>query len=134
MATDDDRVLCCRLPASERGLAQLGPWVDAVCAKSNLDPQMEYALRLCLEEVVANVVMHGAAPGTTIALSVQVGCELITVRIDDEGAPFDPTAAPPVRMPQGEGGRGLTLLRRYARTITYRREPGWNRLTLTLAR
>ncbi|HET8997101.1 MAG TPA: hypothetical protein VFN42_10590, partial [Acetobacteraceae bacterium] len=42
-----------------QGLAQLGTWVDQVTAALRLADAQEYALRLCLEEAVANVVMHG---------------------------------------------------------------------------
>lgn len=133
MADEADPVLSCRIPATEAGLGQLGPWVDTVCTRLRVPHEAEYALRLCLEEVVANIVMHGGAAGTPIGLSVWLEPGSVTARIEDEGAPFDPTRTPPPQPLASAGGRGLALLHRYARTITYRRDAGRNCLTLTLA-
>ncbi|MBN8928798.1 MAG: hypothetical protein BGO51_27970 [Rhodospirillales bacterium 69-11] len=134
MAGEPLAVLSCRIPATEAGLAELGPWVDTLCARFRLAAESEYALRLCLEEVVANIVMHAGAAGTPIALCVRLEPGSMTARIEDEGAPFDPTRAQPPDILPKEGGRGLGLLQCYARAITYRRDAGRNCLTLTLAR
>jgi serine/threonine-protein kinase RsbW len=96
-------------------------------------------VELVLEEVVMNVIMHGApAVGAPLiqlaAAALPEGCQLTIL---DNGPPFDPTTAAPradgASLDQAApGGLGLVLLRRYARELRYHRLPGGNRLTLTI--
>ena len=43
---------------SMRGVARVGAWVDELAILLNLSHRTEYALRLCLEEAVTNLVSH----------------------------------------------------------------------------
>ena len=124
------------------GLAQVGVWVDEVTAALGLPPNAEYALRLCTEEAVANVVMHGEAAHegnvAHVALHLQADPELLRVTIEDDCAEFDPLNVPvPAQLARLEdarvGGLGIHLMRQYARTMEYQRLEGINRLTLTIA-
>jgi anti-sigma regulatory factor (Ser/Thr protein kinase) len=125
------------------GLARLGGWVDDVVADLHLNPTAEYALRLCVEEGVANLVMHGAAaPGrdsSEVALYAAADADAVRVTIEDACTPFDPLHVSPPRRPANladaqEGGLGIHLMRQYARTIGYESMGGRNKLTLTIAR
>ena len=60
-AADAGHSFTLRIERSMAGLEQLGGWVDKVAAALGLDKAADYALRLCLEEAAANVVMHGTA-------------------------------------------------------------------------
>jgi anti-sigma regulatory factor (Ser/Thr protein kinase) len=84
-----------------------------------------------------NVCCHAYPEGTqgvvSIGYSVPAQGEL-SVEIADQGAEFDPlTAAPPnlsldlKNLPVG--GLGIFLVKRLAKSLSYRREQGWNRLT-----
>lgn len=125
-----------------RGLAQLGTWVDQVTAALHLAEAQEYALRLCLEEAVANVVMHGtpARGGAADAVAVQVHSApgALHVVIEDDCAPFDPLAqpAPDSRrsLQEPPGGWGIQLMRQFANSMVYERVGETNRLALTIAR
>jgi len=125
------------------GLEQLGGWVDTVVAALGLDKSADYALRLCLEEAAANVVMHGTgcADGTTdsIALRVDPAPDALHLTIEDHCSAFDPLQVPAPKPPAslGEarvGGLGIHLMREYARAVDYARVDGMNRLTLTIGR
>jgi anti-sigma regulatory factor (Ser/Thr protein kinase) len=89
-----------------------------------------FAMRLCLEEAMANIAMHGNPDGEVVigaSLAEESGRLVLSIR--DDGHAFDPASA---ELPQGRdiGGNGLLLLRRYCGDIGYRRAEGGNELTL----
>lgn len=132
-----------RLDRSMQGLAGLAGWVDEIAAALELPNPQEYALRLCLEEAVANLVMHGTpAPGVSadmVALQVRSTPDALHVTVEDRCVPFDPLRQP---MPGEElkleerrvGGWGIHLMRQFARSIAYHQQDGVNRLALTIGR
>lgn len=121
----------------------LGGWVDEVAAALRLGTAAEYALRLCLEEAVANLVMHGAAPperdAGSITLSVCADEQALRVAIEDACTAFDPLAVATPENPQHPldarvGGLGIHLMRRFSNDLHYESEDRTNRLSLTIAR
>ena len=128
----------CRLPRSMGGLTNLGRWVDHVSKVLRLSASAEYAFRLCVEEAVSNVVIHGgdATDGQqTIAVRLKARPDTLFISIDDPCAPFDPVSGP-LPEPQADlpGGYGLRLMRRFACSIRYRRLNDRNQLMLIVAR
>ena len=133
-----------RIERSMAGLAQLGGWVDTVVAALGLSKTADFALRLCLEEAAANVVMHGVAEGggvgaDFVTLRVEPAQDALRVTIEDRCGAFDPleVAAPeaPKNLEDARvGGLGIHLMRQYTRAISYERADGVNRLTLTIGR
>lgn len=95
-------------------------------------------LRLATEELFANTVEHGRARATSVELSLRADAGEVHLHFADDGDAFDPVEAatrpddpaPPARV----GGVGLKLVQRLASRWRYRREDGWNRIELTLAR
>lgn len=73
------------------------------------------------------------APGiVTVSYSIPLPGEL-ALEVGDQGVEFDPlTASPPdltLDLAQRPiGGLGILLLQTFAKSLTYRREQGWNRL------
>jgi anti-sigma regulatory factor (Ser/Thr protein kinase) len=132
-----------RIPRDMSGLARLGGWVDKVVTTLALAAKAEYALRLCVEEAVANVVIHGVPSGGadagTVTLRLHADAEALCIAIEDHCAAFDPLQAAPPERPSNlaearEGGLGIHLMRQYAHSIDYARVAGTNRLTVTIAR
>ena len=128
-----------RTERSAVGLERLGLWVDEIAARLTLGVAVEYALRLCLEEAVANVVMHGVpVPGTDanwIALAVEPVADRLRLTVTDRCAAFDPRSAPEPDIAGSDdrvGGLGIHLMRRYARDVFYAREGPENHLTMTI--
>lgn len=125
-----------------RGLVELGAWLDRVAAALALPQAQDYALRLCLEEAVANAVMHGRPlPGIAAdAVVVQVrGTEdALHVVVEDDCAAFNPLARPAPGTRQSlegpPGGWGIQLMREFAADTAYDRVGHTNRLTLTIDR
>ena len=134
-----------RIERSMAGLEQLGGWVDTVAAATGLSKTAEFALRLCLEEATANVVMHGAGDTGSdgdagfVALHVAPAQDSLHVTVEDDCEAFDPLHVPAATIPTNPdearvGGLGVHLMRQYARTIDYARVGDVNRLTLTIGR
>ena len=112
-------------------------WVGDVAVKSGLGDQTSYAMQVCVEEALTNIVRHGhcaIGPGE-IGLELTVTNGGVRIEVEDDCVPFDMTAAAPSR-PHNDptdpevGGWGLGLIRAFASRLAYRREGERNRLTL----
>ena len=126
---------------SMRGVARVGAWVDELALLLNLAQRTEYALRLCLEEAVTNVVTHAApVPGINaddITLRLVAEQDKLSVTVQDHCAAYDPLCADPTGPDQeepSEGGLGIGLLRQHAREVTWSRLATANRLAFTIPR
>jgi len=119
----------------------LWPWVDEIAAAYAIPNDLQFAIHLCLEEAVSNVIRHGygADPGhpVTVNFTPSESHELVFTVID-EAPPFNPLemAALPDPPPPSSveqlrpGGQGIRLMRKFAGGLTYERLPGGNRLTI----
>jgi anti-sigma regulatory factor (Ser/Thr protein kinase) len=119
-------------PATLAAAVEAEAWAVAEGEKLALGADAAYALSLCLEELFVNAAQHGGAREIRLALS-RDGLEF-----RDDGAAFDPTRAPGKRLegpsPEFEiGGFGLGLVRKFAAGVGYRREDGWNIVTLAFS-
>jgi len=110
-----------------------------------LRAELRFRVELVFEEVVANIVRHGARPSgeTHIEVMLEAGPEVVTLTFDDDGVAFDPcsgaaaggaSAARPANLEEApDGGFGLTMLRRAASEMRYSRTTdGRNHLTVEL--
>ncbi len=128
-----------QLRADFAELPHLAEWVQARALEFAMEERQLYAIQLCLEEVMANLVMH-AKPGAgpEIAVTVRLEAEPLRVTVEDDALPFDPEAmqSPPAATSLEEampGGLGLALVRNYSLWRNYVREPGRNRLVMGFA-
>jgi len=108
-------------------------WLVEESRELGLPADAEFAINLCLEEIFLNAVKHGRANRASI--SIRAGLDGVRVEFVDDGAPFDPTAAPALRIegPTSDfqiGGYGAGLLGKFSRRMSYRRDDGHNRLVL----
>lgn len=121
-------------------LPALMTWVQKLAAGADWPASLACALELCVEEAVANTIMHGSPSGAPeVIVSVREQEATIVVRIEDDGSPFDPTAVPPPREATsldaiGIGGLGVHLMRKFSQSMQYARADGRNCLTLIFAR
>jgi anti-sigma regulatory factor (Ser/Thr protein kinase) len=128
-----------QLQADLAEMPRLAAWVAEQAVELGLEGRQLYAIELCLEEVVANLVLHaqpsGAAP---IAVTVRLETAPLRLVVEDDAIPFDPTAAkaPPrghTLEEVGAGGLGLALVQSFSAWREYAREAGRNRLVLGFA-
>jgi serine/threonine-protein kinase RsbW len=127
----------CRIFRTMAGLIRIGSWVDRIAASLRLAPATEYALRLCLEEAIGNIVLHGReadAMAGAVIVGIDADATKLHVTIEDTCGPFDPATRDPGPRENMPGGLGIRLVRHYASAISYSRIDGTNRLTLTIAR
>ncbi|MCX6550657.1 MAG: ATP-binding protein [Acidobacteria bacterium] len=111
--------------------------VEQFANDKGLSPEAAYAVSLTLDEVLANVIRHGYddTDEHTIGLHVSVEADVLSVRIEDDGRPFNPLLAPdpPLDLPIEErpvGGLGIHIVRTMMDELHYERVNGLNVLTL----
>lgn len=97
------------------------PYLDEVTAaleKRDWDPQDVFAVRLALDEAVANAIEHGNRrdPNKKIQVTAEITAECALISIRDDGVGFaldsvkDPTLDENVESPNG---RGLFLIKNF---------------------
>jgi serine/threonine-protein kinase RsbW len=117
-------------------LERLAGWIEGF-TRHGTSPDVSFAVQLCLEEAVANIIMYGGAKddGIVIAVELERNYGTLVARIEDNGRQFDPTRAPrPVPAASLDeakvGDLGIHLMRSFANGMDYERRDGRNRLTL----
>lgn len=115
--------------------------VDEMAEEDDWSPKLTYLVQLCLEELAINAMTYGRRAGLSeFQVSITPGVEEILVELHDDGAAFDPTKDAPIPDPDATmedrpiGGLGLFLIREMVDDLVYRREEGWNHLTITVRR
>lgn len=129
------------VPAKLEELERLATWAEEFGRSAKLVPDLVFAIQLCIEEAVANIIMHSGAAEQRQDVAVelvQTGSDVVAV-IEDAGRSFDPTAMPARRMPASleeatVGEFGIDLMRSFATDMHYERRDGRNRLTLRFDR
>ncbi len=109
-----------------------------LCANASL------RLRLVVEELFSNTVMHGCGgdAATPVRLSLRLDATGLLLSYDDRAPAFDPTVKSAGRQAHLQhdlaqrpvGQLGLPLVLGLALRSDYRYEQGWNCLRLSLAR
>lgn len=104
---------------------------------AGLEPKRIHEGEVAVEEALVNI-FHYAYPGGAGEVKMVCTEEVkgsLVVEIADKGVPFDALEAPEPDLSQGLaerriGGLGILFLKRLADDARYRRERGWNVLTL----
>lgn len=115
----------------------------AALDERSLPAGTRYGVELVFEEIVANILRHGAPADAmappAVAVAVELADAAIVMTFEDDGPPFDPCGradpAPASSLADAEpGGLGLMMVRRAAQDMVYRRVPDrGNRLVVTIA-
>jgi anti-sigma regulatory factor (Ser/Thr protein kinase) len=118
-------------------LPHLERWVTMLAAEYLLPAALVHRVDSCLSEIMSNLIDYGYPDGGVGTVSIRFWRlpEQIVVRIDDDGAPFDPTAYVPSGLPSSLedasiGGRGIRLVRHFADELHHLRAGSENQLTL----
>ena len=119
-------------------LRRMSEWLERSGRALGIAPQRLSELELCANEAVTNVISYAYdAPGARrIGLRLARSGEAASLTLEDDGKPFDPTAAalpvPPVSLEQAQiGGLGIKLIRSMMAHCAYRRGDGKNLFTMT---
>jgi anti-sigma regulatory factor (Ser/Thr protein kinase) len=122
-------------------LALVWPWVEALAAEHSITDKTQYAIQLCLEEVLSNIIRHGyhAEPDHTVTVDfASIGKTHLAFTIEDHAPPFNPIqlgAMQAAHVPRSlldiqPGGKGIQLLRKFSDSLVYEELPNGNRLTV----
>ena len=119
-------------------------WVDTIAADRQLPEQLVFAVQICLEELLTNIVRHGVAesggnlshaamPPVNVQITISTSAQGVNMTIEDDGKPFDVVNAPAHRIDQPlnevqPGGLGIQLIKNFANSIAYERAGLGNRV------
>lgn len=120
-------------PAVIGAATEAEAWLIDQFADLGLAAEVEFAINLCVEELFVNAVLHGEAKWTTV--TILNAPDSVRVEFIDDGASFDPTSAPirRIQSPTEDfriGGYGTGLLKKFTRSMSYRREDQRNCIVL----
>jgi anti-sigma regulatory factor (Ser/Thr protein kinase) len=125
-----------RLTPTAAEVSRLNTWFDQKCAESGVDKTLAADLKLCINEVLANLISYGfentANPWMVVKIRLQPS--YASARIIDNGTYFDlgKWQQPKDRdlMTSEPGGFGIALIKERASRIRYARFCGVNRLKI----
>jgi serine/threonine-protein kinase RsbW len=124
---------------SELGdLALVPPWIERMACAHTIPAHTEFAMNLCLEEILSNIIRHGYAnePGHAIAIRFsEIEKGDFQLAIEDQAPPFNPVTAPisPIEETlegRRDGGLGIRLVRNFAGNMKHESVVGGNRLIM----
>ena len=103
-------------------LDRLHESVLVVVSEAGFDEASTFAVRLALEEAVANAFRHGNGedPSKRVLVHYHVTPDEIRLAVEDEGPGFDPASVPdPTEDANLEipSGRGIMLMRAYMSSV-----------------
>lgn len=115
-------------PASASALARVAGALDGFCAAEAVPPGTAWRLRVAVDEIVANIVTHGAAGGPVpeIGITCTRMADLLEIVITDDGPAFDPLAVPAADVDRPldgrqPGGLGIAIVKGLMDEVHYRR-------------
>ena len=132
-----------RFPGTHAGFAEAFTRLLSALDAERLEAAARYHAELVFEEIVDNIVSHGAPDGRELDVRVTLDArpDSIILTFEDNGVPFDPRRRadpePPKSLEEAKiGGFGLMLVRRAAGgSFDYlRTAAGRNQVTVAVPR
>ena len=123
-------------------LSQLPAWIERLASRALDSANTQFAINLCLEEVLSNIIRHGYSGEPDHSIAVHFASprkDYFVFVVEDAARQFNPVAAPELPPLSSEvemrddiliGGQGLRLLRRFADALEYQATPNGNRLSI----
>lgn len=127
------------LKSQLQNLALLLPWLESLAQDFSIPPDTQFAVSLCLEEALSNIIRHGYAgqPNQNITVDCSFSGEWLMFVIEDAAphfAPFAPASPDPASSASIQdiepGGNGIALMKRFAGSLAWEPLPDGNRLKL----
>lgn len=119
-------------------LRRVQPWIGALVNQVGISENTRYAIDLCLEEALANIILHGYRnePGHPVIIRCWLSSDMLFCSVEDTAPPFSPVDAPSgpaINESLAPGGNGIRLLRRFADSLVYEKLNEGNRLTISFS-
>lgn len=133
--TNEERL---KLQSRISELALVPPWIERLAARYAIPDSVQFAMNLCLEEALSNVVRHGYSSNPDHSFVVQFSNpreNYFVFVVEDDAPPFNPVDSPelPAVSSLDEtrvGGQGIRLMRQFADALEYEPTPTGNRLRI----
>ncbi|MGG5821363.1 ATP-binding protein [Falsiroseomonas sp. HW251] len=129
------------VPLATASVAALQDEIASALQTEGVEEIPTSRVRLVIEELSANLIMHGRfeSEPALLRIAVTATASELVVTLDDAAAPFDPRETTEPAAPGLDddkvGGLGLALIRRISTIRDYRRLPsGWNRTEIAIPR
>ena len=131
------------VPATLDSLGAIREYVDVAARAGDLERRVAYRLRLAVDEIATNIIMHGYDEANlhgVVELRAELDEQSLTIFIEDTGAAYDPTehACPDdMDLPLEEreaGGLGVFLAIKGVDEFRYERICDRNRHTFVVKR
>ena len=124
-----------RVRAEKSHLRDAMIWLDTQCAANHLSGEDAARLAIVLEELFLNVATYGGAPPPSVELTFAREPLALQLVVEDDGVPFDPTAAEPPDLAAGANERptgrlGIHMVMHLMDEVSYTRAGDLNRLVL----
>ncbi len=133
------------VPGTLDSLSAIADFIKTAAAAAGLDKKATYRLRLAVDEIATNVIVHGyeeAGLEGTVDLSFDVDDNALTFMVKDVGAAYDPhqhllpeedALKQPLEQRQ-VGGLGIYLALKGVDKFIYERDGSVNRNTFVMNR
>ena len=85
------------LPGTLDSLSKIGAYVLEAASQARLDRKISYRLRLAVDEIATNAVVHGydrIGKDGDLVVSAEVGDGILTIILEDTGPAYDPFKTP----------------------------------------
>ena len=130
---------CLTLESKLSEIARVPPWLESLAALHAIPSRTQFAMDLCLEEVLSNIIRHGYGGESSheIVIRYQNRRNGFFALIVEDGAPlFNPLTVPSPPVPStlediSGGGQGIRLLKQSADAIEHEPMSNGNRLTIS---
>jgi len=118
-------------------------WIETIAVELALPESRTFAMQVCLEELMSNIVQYGkpspppieSVNPLLISVTVEALPDRTTMTIEDNGRPFNVARAPAKAIDQPldqlqPGGLGIYLIKNFASTLRYSRTESGNRVVV----
>ncbi|HEX3377880.1 MAG TPA: ATP-binding protein [Candidatus Acidoferrales bacterium] len=134
----DQSKACLSLQSKLSEIAQLPSWIGELAQQHAISKELEFAMNVCLEEAVSNVIRHGYGDGEEGMVTVHFAMparESFEIVVEDEAQHFNPldAPAPDTRGTPRVGGQGVHFLRHFTEKVEYTMTPKGNRLSMVFS-
>lgn len=129
------------VPGQLDKLLNINQWLDNLADQGSLSKSSLFAMKLCCEETFMNIVMHSYASENNLIneeekivnLAVEKSTEDIILLIEDNGIAFNPLEKEEKKLPTDLkdvqiGGLGISLMKKFSKSIHYEQKNIGNRL------
>src|ERR1700676_579358 len=119
-------------------MAQISPWVESLASRYAIPENIGFAINLCLEEAVSNIIRHGYGADSDSSVIVRFTTpkqKLFVFIVEDDARHFNPLDV----LPPNAGGKlrvgglGIHFLRHFANKLEYELTPTGNRLRIVFS-